>query len=232
MINGIIYKTINTINSKIYIGKTKNNKDDYYGSGVLLKRAIAKYGVKNFKKEIIDTASSLQQLNEKEKYWIKFYNSTNLEIGYNIGNGGDGGDIFTNHPNKEQIRLKCSKLLNKNGMFGRRHTKETIIKISNSKKGQRKGVPTWNKGKKLSKEHIEKSKNTRKNNIKIYKKYLIISPEGEQEIIYGLKEFCKNKMFSLYSAVFYANKKIKIPEPKRRHSVYRKNMTGFTIIKL
>jgi group I intron endonuclease len=86
----VVFKVTNLVNSKIYIGKTSYNRDAYYGSGKAIKNAILKYGISNFKKEILDTADSLAELNEKEKYWISKYQSYNPLIGYNRSYGGDG----------------------------------------------------------------------------------------------------------------------------------------------
>lgn len=103
-----IYKITNLLNNKVYIGKdTKSNKN-YYGSGVLIKRAIKKHGLENFKKEILEECETNEELCTKEKYWINHYNSTNLNLGYNISKGGDGGDTITNNPNLESIKVKIS----------------------------------------------------------------------------------------------------------------------------
>ena len=48
----IIYKTTNLVNGKIYIGQDSNNNPNYLGSGKLLKYAISKYGIENFKLSI------------------------------------------------------------------------------------------------------------------------------------------------------------------------------------
>lgn len=104
-----IYKIINCLNYKVYIGKDTSSDPNYYGSGVILIRAIKKYGIENFTKEIIDTAETKDDLSEKEKYWISFYNSTEREIGYNISKGGDGGDTISNNPNRDIIAKKLSE---------------------------------------------------------------------------------------------------------------------------
>ena len=66
---GIIYKTTNLINKKIYIGsdiKNNGNGDPaYLGSGILLKKSIKKYGIGNFSKEIIFFCESLDELKNK-----------------------------------------------------------------------------------------------------------------------------------------------------------------------
>jgi hypothetical protein len=86
----VIFKITNTINSKIYIGKSSNDRRNYLGSGKAIKAAIEKYGKSNFIKEIIDTASSLSELNDRERFWILFYRSFDHTVGYNRRFGGDG----------------------------------------------------------------------------------------------------------------------------------------------
>jgi hypothetical protein len=103
-----IYKITNTLNGKIYIGKDTTSDPKYYGSGLLIRRSIDKYGIDNFTKEIIDITEDYDELSNKEIYWIKQFNSTNPEIGYNISEGGDGGNTLSNHPDLDVIRKKIS----------------------------------------------------------------------------------------------------------------------------
>lgn len=107
---GIIFKTINVIENKIYVGQTtKINSKNYFGSGDYLKAAIKKYGKENFKREIIDSASSLQDLNEKEIFWISKLN-TQVPNGYNIEPGG-GGTLKSEFTRKKMSdALKGKKL--------------------------------------------------------------------------------------------------------------------------
>ncbi len=90
----VIYKTTNLINGKFYIGKDVKNNPNYLGSGKLIKQSIKKYGRSNFVKEILEICFSLQELNEKEKFWINKLNA--IESGYNLTEGGSGGDTWTN----------------------------------------------------------------------------------------------------------------------------------------
>ncbi len=87
----IIYKTTNLKNGKVYIGQDSKNNPNYFGSGLNLERAIKKHGIENFKKEIIETCENKETLNEREIFWINFYNSTDPKTGYNISKGGQGG---------------------------------------------------------------------------------------------------------------------------------------------
>lgn len=63
-----IYRTINLVNNKEYIGQhiTDNPNDSYIGSGVLISNAIKKYGKHNFKKEILHVFDSYDEMNQKE----------------------------------------------------------------------------------------------------------------------------------------------------------------------
>jgi len=95
-----VYKITNLINGKIYIGQDSHDNPKYLGSGVLIKRAIKKYGKENFQKEIINQCNSKKEMDQLEIYWINYYNTFSPK-GYNIHVGGTGGDTFSNNPNKE-----------------------------------------------------------------------------------------------------------------------------------
>lgn len=94
---GFIYITTNKINGVKYIGqKSYQTKDwkNYLGSGIYLKRAIKKYGSKNFERKIIENCFSKKELDEREIYWIDYYNAVNSNQFYNIAKGGDGGNAM------------------------------------------------------------------------------------------------------------------------------------------
>lgn len=92
-----IYKLISP-SGKIYIGQTNNPDRRWQGSGKGYKNsphlyaAIQKYGWENFTREIIEENLSKREADEKEKYYIKLYDSTNISIGYNMAEGGTGGN--------------------------------------------------------------------------------------------------------------------------------------------
>lgn len=92
---GYIYITTNTVNGKRYIGKHKATEftTRYKGSGKILKQAFEKYGIDKFVVEFIEECDSLEQLNQREQYWIEKYDAQNSNDFYNIRWGGDGGDI-------------------------------------------------------------------------------------------------------------------------------------------
>lgn len=154
----IIYKITNLINFKIYIGQDSNNNPDYFGSGILIKKAIKKYGKENFRKDILEYCSTIEELNEREKFWIKLTRAQ--EFGYNIAFGSNGGNTYVRSikQNKNMSKIMSGKkhpLFNKRGEnnpnFGSKRSEKTKQKISNYHKNR-------------TIEHKIKIVNTRKNN--------------------------------------------------------------------
>ena len=155
---GYIYITTNKISGKIYIGQHKANKYHswYLGSGKYLRRAIQKYGEENFENHIIEWCETKEKLCEKEKYWIKKYNSLDNTIGYNITPGGEFGDV-TAGMTEEDYEAWCLKFRGKNnpmyksgernihpkGMLGKHHSEKSKRLISKGVSGDKN--PFFNK---------------------------------------------------------------------------------------
>lgn len=119
---GYIYKTTNIETGKIYIGQKKSHKflgNSYLGSGVRLNSSIKCYGKQAFIVELVEECDSREALNEREKYWIEFFDSRNPDIGYNIAKGGDGTDgspIW----NKDLTKETDSRLIQSQGAILKR----------------------------------------------------------------------------------------------------------------
>lgn len=132
-----VYKIINKVTNKVYIGITNQGSGTRYrhhwyearsGEPSPIHKSMMKYGEENFTIEIIDFAETYEELKEKEKYWIKQYDSMNREKGYNLTEGGDGtfGRIHSEET-KEKIRQKA---------IGRKLSEETKKRMSESRKGK------------------------------------------------------------------------------------------------
>lgn len=131
---GVIYKATCLITGKSYIGQTKHfeirkkqhlqAKDNY-----IFHKALRKYGQENFKWEILEECS-YDLLNEKETYWIKFYNS--YSNGYNSTLGGDDSSALEkwrkNNPEKVKANaLNGIKYANKyHESHQEKHTKQIL----------------------------------------------------------------------------------------------------------
>lgn len=114
----IIYKATNLINNKIYIGQTTESLETRIGkhwrkakseysrglTSVYFHNALLKYGLENFKWEVIDTANNIDELNDKEIYWIDKLQAQIKGIGYNETSGGKSG--FKSQEVKDKISRK------------------------------------------------------------------------------------------------------------------------------
>lgn len=159
-----IYCIENTTNNKKYIGQSvniegrwakhktalrQNSHDNDY-----LQKAWNKYGEDKFKFYILEKCDK-NKLNEKEIYYINFYNTLNDQFGYNLKNGGQAGTIteygkikksnslketYKNTDLKERRKNDALKqwsnpdIRNKicgsnNGMYGKHHSEETREKL-------------------------------------------------------------------------------------------------------
>jgi group I intron endonuclease len=108
----IIYGIKNLINEKIYVGKSINiklRKKAHENSfirkqavNIHLQRAVDKYGIENFEFVILEEVI-LNNINDKEQYWIAYFKSYDENFGYNKTMGGDGGNLTI------ETKLKISK---------------------------------------------------------------------------------------------------------------------------
>lgn len=164
-----IYRITNLINGKTYIGQHKYEElnDDYMGSGKHLISAQKKYGIENFKKEIlVFNVSKKEHIDLLEKTFIASERGNiGIENCYNITDGGSGGSGHM----PEETRKKISE-----SRKGQRLSEETKKKISKAEKGKYVSEETrkkmseakkgslWNKGKRLSEETKKKLSEAKK----------------------------------------------------------------------
>lgn len=118
MIQCGIYKIQNNINHKIYIGQSidiqrrflehKRKKDNCW-----IHLAIQKYGTENFTFSVIQECPP-EKLDERQKYWIKYYHSFGEKKGYNQNKGGKDNALYNAIENSKkkviQYDLKGNKV--------------------------------------------------------------------------------------------------------------------------
>ena len=99
----LVYKTTCLLNGKIYIGQhqTYDIDDGYLGSGILIRRAIEKYGKENFKREILFECSTREEMNAKEAELVNEEFLKRNDV-YNLKQGGEGGWDFINEARRDE----------------------------------------------------------------------------------------------------------------------------------
>ena len=157
MAYGYIYKISTTQSNKVYIGQTiRTVRERYqehvnachkdYKKTMHLYLAMNKYGIDTFSVEQIDSADTQKELDEKEIYWIKYYDSINN--GYNSAPGGTRINIFESDKVKEKHASKM-------------RSKETRAKISKAMHELRTTVGFSDEHKRRIRESSQKRKEER-----------------------------------------------------------------------
>jgi hypothetical protein len=145
-----VYQTTNQINGKVYVGvhKTTDINDGYVGSGINLQRAIKKYGIGNFTREILCFTETYSEAFEIEELIVDhdFINSPNT---YNMKLGGHGGfdHITLTHT---ELKNRASNggrksVIQKIGAHNQKYDKQRSIWLSKSLNTQKsKGLGLYN----------------------------------------------------------------------------------------
>lgn len=135
-----IYKIINLINGKVYIGQAKNVKERFSEHRQDLRKnkhinkhlqhSWNKYSENNFKFEVIEECEE-DRLTEREQYWIDYYGGLNSTNNYNQKDAGSSGTFSLEVRQKMSERLKGCEPWNKGlkGCF----SEETLQKMRNKK---------------------------------------------------------------------------------------------------
>lgn len=132
-----VYKVTNKINGKYYVGmhKTRDLDDGYVASGLLISRAIEKYGLENFNREILHFLDSDEEMKEKEAEIVD-EDFVADPMTYNLKVGGEGGwdhlnsnsEIQRKKAYKSNMKQALNRKLNPNYYEGR-WTGETFRKL-------------------------------------------------------------------------------------------------------
>lgn len=205
---GEIYKITHNESGKVYVGQTtrtseqrwRGHQDDARynrNPGSHFCNALLKYGFTAFSVEVIEQIPD-ELLNQREVYWISFYDSTDPLKGFNITEGGNRPPSQKNRKRSEETKRRISE--SKKGKklnISKEDLELRAIKISEKKKGIRFSEEhkqalskAWKSRPPRKPEQTEKVKKSSTGKINI-KKYQLISPDG---VIYttdrGLTQFC------------------------------------------
>ena len=147
-----IYKIINTVNQKVYIGQTNDpslrwsqhkSNAKYNRGNQVITRALTKYGVNAFNFEVIVGCLTQEDVDVLEDQIIHQYDSRNKEKGYNVDTGGNTTPRTPEIGAKISAALKEHYEINDGWNKGGTLTEEWKNKISTS----HIGLPGTNTGK-------------------------------------------------------------------------------------
>ena len=217
----VIYKIVNKINDKIYIGQAQNMYKRFSEYRKLraskrLLNSIKKYGLSNFKVKILEIVDDINKLNEREQYWMDYYNSYDENIGYNICKiaGTTRGRSRTQEEKTNLSNIMKGKYQKENNPFyGRTHSEETKKLMSLKKIGNVFSQETMNKFKDRDNSYLNKQ--------------VVQINKDTNEIIHiysSLSEVCAKFDIKISSLSAVLNKR---PVYKNGKQYERKTLKGF-----
>lgn len=154
-----IYRIENLVNHKSYIGKSKYLEDriaQFYDGdhrNVHLDNSVQKYGIESFKVTILEECT-VEELNDKERYWISYLRTYDPSTGYNKTFGGDGGS-----PTEETRKKLCLSHIGNKSWRGLTHTELQKRKIGESCRRWHKEVGFSEESRKKMSDNLSGEKN-------------------------------------------------------------------------
>ena len=169
------YKKIST-NEIVYVGQTtdlttrryRHEIHDPYNPNIKeynypLSKGIRKYGIENYECVILEEVEKEQDLNEREKYWIKFYNTYEDNSKYNLTPGGSPREYKFTYFSDKIIELAIDLIKNTTLPFQEisDSTGISVVMLSEINHGKRRHIDNENyplreltKGKKISNQDL------------------------------------------------------------------------------
>jgi group I intron endonuclease len=240
----VIYKIINMITKKVYIGQTvRNNPNERIRAHFkkarhvdLVYESSKKYGKDVFTSEVIYIAFDLDELNRAERYFISYYNSL-VPNGYNIQLGGNGaGKLSTETKKKMSRNIRKWYQENKHPFKGKSFSKSHKEALSRVRKGfdstaRRKGRERWIEKKKMKiiSINIKTKKETEFNSIKECADSLGLQGCNISRVLAGKTNRTQHKGYT-FRYKERENNQLPLPKDRKLKYITSVNKGGYSVV--
>ena len=203
--NYIVYKHTSPSN-KVYIGITSQSPNRRWRNGNGYKgqtyfwRAIQKYGWNNIKHEILFDKLTKEEAEQKEIELIAHYKSNDETYGYNMSTGGESGSKGYKYSDEQKQHMRDAHSGDKNGMYGKHHTKTSIEKnrIKHLKENLSPDtiskMSAAKKGKKRNRSSVEKQIETMSKKVVCIEKMIVYKSAKNANALTGIDSSCISKV--------------------------------------
>lgn len=225
----VVYKAVCNSTGKMYIGQTVHSLEKRWiqhcvprSSCKGLARAIKKYGKESFTVSIMSKASSLEELNHREQYYIRLFN-TLAPNGYNLMTGGGNSYLSEEAAKRKSEALKRHYLTHKRPIT----SEETRKKISAAGKGRKKPPGTTEKRLKTRPPKKVYQYDLEGNFIAEFESLKKISEYFKTDARSNIGPVCLGKRRKAYGFQWRYKKFDKIEKVRKKHSPKRKKQSYF-----